>query len=782
MAATGMACQDRGGVDGETRGDVAATRPAARSSTCSTDVAHDAASESAADEPPARRGAAADDATHSVPSTSQPAVPEPLPAAAAPPLAPSATRSPPQRGILRAPPPPEHGALWMGKELVYTLNGRLAHQNVPLKVPMPGRMSHVFGGLLRRLGGGPTADAAPGARTRPRHVHFRIADLAHTYVISGTDAPSAEAATRMRVEDEAAARAERLASHIRTPRELQQLYRMCCRAREESPVPAVLLRLEQAAAWPSAPMRTLDLHGIALGMHAVALADMLSTPTGVEALLCEACYLGDAGISALVHALLASNGIRSLSVAKNTFRSDGWHALGELVAHARTLRHLDVSQNALSRAAVRALLAGCAESALETLRAEQCAVRGATLEALVLALRGGRVQHLSLRHNQMPGASAEALSALLFDYDDPQAVGEIESTLRRTARRPALYGSEAQSMVVMSLLQGEAHTRGDERCLAARREARDTLVARALAFQHAMREVPVTGQLLTLDVRSNQLQEGATLLACALRRNRTLRVLSVADNALEPAQLAQLADALQQNTTLETLDVSRNPCCGTDLAGIAALRVALAIHPRLRRVFLAGTHMTADGAIALAECLPDAEGLVHLDLTDNALGLVGALGLATGLRTNTSLRCVDMDVEDSDEFARAAQEIYHVCAQNTEAARQRDSRAHAPLAKSALAHALHARAGEAGAAADLKHEAARSDAPAEPPAESMADLPLAESATTRANGLLDEEGAVFRAASDLLPSDPAATDRSGDELRHELLEAAQSSIGATDDP
>ena len=64
----------------------------------------------------------------------------------------------------------------------------------------------------------------------------------------------------------------------------------------------------------------------------------------------------------------------------------------------------------------------------------------------------------------------------------------------------------------------------------------------------------------------------------------------------------------------------------------------------------------------------------------------------------------------------------------------------------------------------------------------MADLPLAESATTRANGLLDEEGAVFRAASDLLPSDPAATDRSGDELRHELLEAAQSSIGATDDP
>ena len=53
MAATGMACQDRGGVDGETRGDVAATRPAARSSTCSTDVAHDAASESAADEPPA---------------------------------------------------------------------------------------------------------------------------------------------------------------------------------------------------------------------------------------------------------------------------------------------------------------------------------------------------------------------------------------------------------------------------------------------------------------------------------------------------------------------------------------------------------------------------------------------------------------------------------------------------------------------------------------------------------------------------------------------------------
>lgn len=50
---------------------------------------------------------------------------------------------------------------------------------------------------------------------------------------------------------------------------------------------------------------------------------------------------------------------------------------------------------------------------------------------------------------------------------------------------------------------------------------------------------------------------------------------------------------------------------------ISALRLACTVNTSLKRIFLTGTDLSSEGAIALAEFLPEVKHLIHLDLTEN---------------------------------------------------------------------------------------------------------------------------------------------------------------------
>ncbi|WFC96811.1 hypothetical protein MBRA1_003474 [Malassezia brasiliensis] len=654
--------------------------------------------------------------------------------AEAPPFPRSSSRPAPARGILRDPPSESNNALWLGKELVYSLNSRLAQQNLPsLPMRMPvstgGAMS-VLSGVFRRLSSTAAADVAQldaggeasGAeRGAPRraHVHFRVEDLVHTYPIARAEAPHTEQATRARVEHECAQRMARLRARAWTPSELQGLYRMCCRAREEVPHAAVLAALEQAATWTDA--RALDLTAIDLQHGALPLADMLGAPMGLTRLVLEDCNLSDVGAEAVLRALRVAPSVRVLSVACNPLvRARGWDALGSLIA-AGVVENVDVSENALSKAAVRAILAR--PTSLQTVRMEQCGLRAASLEAVAAAVRASRIRHVSLRRNHIGGHAVGALALLLRDIDD-RAQPYVEASElhwhRMSEPTHELYGV-SDAAVARALLHGtpvrrtQAH---EERRLALQREA--------LAYGAKLARLPHCGALQTLDVKGNALRTHMAPFAAAVRRNATLRVLSVSDNELDAPALALLADALRYNTTLETLDVSHNPCGGANLVGVLRLREALGVHPKLRRVFLAETQLTAEGAVALAECLPDAKHLLHLDVAHNPIGRVGLMALNTGLATNAMLRCLDVSVDAHDaEQVALAQKMYAACLAHADAARDRASteaarkNVYTPLRRSALAAALQG-----------------SPAPPPPPAADVAQ------ALARAQGTLVPEGAA----------------------------------------
>lgn len=609
------------------------------------------------------------------------------------PLPPSKARTQPGRSILRAAPPLANDTLWAGREWLYSVNARLAQKNVAVQVPVPD--GHLLGHMLRRWHGRqPSTPPEHMHDAGLRHVHFRTEDLSHTYPISRTRAPAHEAETRERIESEALDRARRLCGRPWSACELESLYRVCCRAREDAPHASIIHVLAQAALWPQARARTLDFADTALAPHAVALADMLCAPTGVQVLRFDRCGLDTDAVRALAAAVFASHSVHTLSLADNPgIQTRGWRAIGALVQDDRVLRHLDLSHHALSTSSWRAVLSPLTRghSTLQSLRLDHSALRPAHLECVAEAVRASSLQHVSLRHNGLGDGSAPRLSRMLMDWDEHArpAIEDIERVGVVTV--PAtddLYGDESQLHVIASLLHGHDAPHAPSR----RHERREAIIARAQAFQHALSDIPARGHLLTLDLRGNALHDtDAAILATALRRNRTLRVCSLADNHITPHGLACIADALRYNTTLETLDLSGNPCGGPALDGVLRLRVALAVHPRLKRVVFADTQLAAEGALVLAECLPDAEHLVHLDLTRNPLGLVGMLGLAAGTRRNASLRCLDVSLEDDPDFVEAARDVYTHCAHNTHTAL-----AHAPpgvhvqrpLDKSALARAL----------------------------------------------------------------------------------------------
>ena len=701
------------------------------------------------------------------------------------PIPASQTRPPPVRGILRE--SRTYAAPWYARDFVSAINQRLEQQGVPVKVPP--QAGSMWSSMMKRIGvkeqprtPPPKAAAraspphagheAPTGRHALKQVRFRYEDLAHTYPITSTTAPGAEHTTRSRVDRERAEHVAALRQRPWSPPELISLYRICCRIREENVNVAIIKTLDQARDWNST--RSLNFSGVPLGDSFAPLADLLGIPLGIQALVFDGCGLHSKAVRALSHALCASGSVCILGLANNSVTRDGWDALGLALQYGH-VQSLDVSGNMLNKQSIHALLRP--QCPLVSLRLDHCSLRTSVIEDLADTLRHTKVRHLSLRRNKITVLSADALALILQDFagTDRHIVAAADAEI--VAPADDVYTSEPGA-VVGALLNGKADSAAEE----ARAARIAVLVDRARAMQRALSRAPCISTLLTLDIKSNQLRSGIAPLAAAMRHNRTLRVLNLSDNELDEGSLALLCSALRYNTTLETLDVSCNPCCGPSLQGIAALREALAVHPRLKRVFLSMSGFASEAALALAECFVDAHTLIHLDITANpGINMAGLLALELGLRMSDSIRCVDVDISEDADVRRVAHDIYTTCQRNTNRALENAStetarrQATAPLRKSSLALALgkveaaEPKPGQTGS--PQKPPTSVPDEPAEPHGD---DPPSAGAA--HANELGSEEGTIFRRAQriGLLDEDSAQAhddkrDKSGNELLRDML-------------
>jgi hypothetical protein len=102
---------------------------------------------------------------------------------------------------------------------------------------------------------------------------------------------------------------------------------------------------------------------------------------------------------------------------------------------------------------------------------------------------------------------------------------------------------------------------------------------------------------------------------------------------------------------------------------IAALRTTFTVNTSLKRLFLSDTGLTSEGAISLAEFLPETKSLLHLDLTSNPLDVAGILAISVGLKSNSLIRCLDVSIPPNNpDLAGLSQSILQSCIRNTELA------------------------------------------------------------------------------------------------------------------
>ncbi|KAG0152500.1 hypothetical protein CROQUDRAFT_35490 [Cronartium quercuum f. sp. fusiforme G11] len=364
-------------------------------------------------------------------------------------------------------------------------------------------------------------------------------------------------------------------------------------------------------------------------------------------------------------------------------------------------------------------------SNLISLRLDRCNLKIPHLDLLGHGIRLSKLKHISLRQNKIGNLGAVALAVMIRDWPtqfnssssagvlnnldigldsnlhtpifgvdaDDVAVrvpARFEGSNSVTARQTNLLteGSRAPSQPVVPFSNAStADTPEDqstESITPTNQEPTNDITSiiqqemkkaneQRIKLKSKIDPLPKMGQLLTLDVKSNDLRSADVFyLAQVLKKNRTLKVLNLADNKIDPVGLVHLSDALRFNTCLETLDLSKNPCCGTGLEGILALRTTCAINTTLKRLFLSQTDLSSEGAIALAEFVPEMRSLIHLDLTENhSIDIAGVMALAVSVKMNTTLRCLDINIPPNDpDFARLSQDILQSCVRNTEFAQQ----------------------------------------------------------------------------------------------------------------
>lgn len=135
------------------------------------------------------------------------------------------------------------------------------------------------------------------------------------------------------------------------------------------------------------------------------------------------------------------------------------------------------------------------------------------------------------------------------------------------------------------------------------------------------------------------------MLALALEKNQTLRLLKVHGNKIGVAGARELALALKVNQTLQSLDLWSNKL-GDEGAQVLAL--ALEENQTLQSLNLAGNKIRLAGIQKLASALKENQTLQLLKLDSHRIGDAEVRELALALKENHTLQ--SLDLPNTDQF------------------------------------------------------------------------------------------------------------------------------------
>ncbi|KAJ2221956.1 hypothetical protein IWW45_008736 [Coemansia sp. RSA 485] len=445
--------------------------------------------------------------------------------------------------------------------------------------------------------------------------------------------------------------------------EVWELYDRNCRSLDTEPVPSIEKTLLSHVR-KGLSLGTLDLTGSQLnGVHMKCFADMLDLNFGLSKLELSHCGIDDDAARLLAYSLLCNDTVSYLSLANNPrLRSDGVRYVSILVRHSKQLQLLDISGIAvrkksagylaaalaglganwsMGRSSMLRKLSACDQISLQALRMNSCGIKPSALSILASGVRLSPLQHLSLRLNSLGGSAGPILREML--YGDPPQLSPDRPSL--PARRPI-------SVSLHALSDAQNHTS-------------DPSSSSPMPGGYPG-DSPRVSRLRSLDLSQNDLGRAVMDLAEGLLWNTNLRTLVLRQNKLQPATLAPFIECLGINRGLVYLDISRNPVCGPSPAVLETLSQVVTQNHTLKGLFMSNTGMTSEGAIILAECLPELQRLERLDVSENpAIDVAGLMALSASIKLNKSLICVEITVNTGDDVCSALEQgIAQTCIAN----------------------------------------------------------------------------------------------------------------------
>ncbi|GAA5929164.1 uncharacterized protein JCM15063_004071 [Sporobolomyces koalae] len=491
-----------------------------------------------------------------------------------------------------------------------------------------------------------------------------------------------------------------------TGAELERLYRECCRTREEPGIERVKRILREN---PLQPPNTLDLSRELLSHGAVeALSDLLSVDFGLKKLVLDNCGLDDESVKPLVHALLVSGSIPTISLAGNKrIRQKGWKLIAVFIRKAKFLRYLDVSDNNIDKKAAEWLVQGLVPSTVTgsppalvdfgsaptvdgrpelsgastlgdesedeedqrsleplfevapllkeekdsqagsilSLRLENCGLRGQGLEVLAQGVRMSSLKHISLRRNRINTTSAVFLALMIRDF--PLAT-EMETT-----------NSADSAPSTSPARPSHLHSRPFEssNSLSIRQGFSRSQVLPSAPADDALGSSDEDGRLdrpTNLEARAEREAWKADELRVRLKRQiaelpriGSLLTLDVKANDLRGG-VTYISQVLKRNRTLKVLNLSENKI---DMLGLVSIAEALRYNTTLETLDLSLNPCcgpSIEGVMSLRSSMMVTPSLKRLFLNSTDLSSEGAIAFAEFLPEARSLWHLDLTSNNID--------------------------------------------------------------------------------------------------------------------------------------
>ncbi|KAI0226413.1 hypothetical protein L0F63_002312 [Massospora cicadina] len=418
-------------------------------------------------------------------------------------------------------------------------------------------------------------------------------------------------------------------------------YLFLCRSREELPSDRFIKLLEEAKT------TQLGIDSINMSAHEASLidsffskndfreslsiktihsfADGIDLLSGLTRLELEGCNLDDECVKVLCGNFLLSDRLLWLSLANNPkVRSDGFKFIATYINQSKSLKYLDLSCTVIDTKAAKYLA------------------------------RGVMSPLLSRTSVDKPGGADEVATPVSPTWADASFT-EPCCCLEELR----LNECSLRSVELKIICQGLSHTKLRSLSLCGNRIS--YLGAAALAS--LLKVKAKVFQVAVLDLNLNQLKTSGLeqlLLPLSDPQSR-LQELNLGSNGIDELGMAKLFAALVGvNMVVSVVTFTHRQ--------LLSLKTCLSLNHNLRALFLSDTNMASEGAIALAEVLPESKSLVRLDISQNGnIGMAGLLALSVSARLNYSITCLEVSIPPNDpELSSLSQGMLSTCIRNTQ--------------------------------------------------------------------------------------------------------------------